>query len=588
MFRTASRRALAFAMASIVLLTFSLTSEPSARADAQPRKILTGWIPYYGMKSALPAAVTNGDLIQEVMPFWYSLKSATSIADLYKPANPSVPISIPLTTMRDSGFTIIPTITDGTAKLVLSGLIAKAKTRTQVVATITKLVMDNNFDGIDLDFEGFAFVDGISTWSATRPNWVLFVQELSASLHAQNKLLSITTPVLFDPTTGKKGYYLFDWAAISPMIDRLRIMTYDYSTGSQGPIGPIAWVDESVKYAVSVIAASKIYIGVPGYGRDWVTKVEGVCPSQYSKAIAVGAKPAVFVQRDAITLAANYRTVPTFNATYSEATFSYKKVYEGVSAAGLATKCTATRRAWYQNAQSYTDRANLVAKYRLGGITLWTLGMQDTDAIQAVRTVATGIAPAPILNSLTLDKSEMFYGESLNLTGLFQLTDKQPVVGLGIKIEVKPVGEDAWKKLEIDPVTGSDGTISLPLILGHSTQIRLTSEGSWERLASTSSELPVNVKRRLAITAPATASIGNGATISGVIQPHEAGANVQLERLVKGVWKSEGAAEISDPNGHFVLSYLGKSRSIVTFRIRVSPDAKFDEVISPIFNIVIS
>jgi len=234
------------------------------------------------------------------------------------------------------------------------------------------------------------------------------------------------------------------------------------------------------------------------------------------------------------------------------------------------------------------EKANLVAKYRLGGITLWTLGMQDTDAIQAVRTVATGIAPAPILNSLTLDKSEMFYGESLNLTGLFQLTDKQPVVGLGIKIEVKPVGEDAWKKLEIDPVTGSDGTISLPLILGHSTQIRLTSEGSWERLASTSSELPVNVKRRLAITAPATASIGNGATISGVIQPHEAGANVQLERLVKGVWKSEGAAEISDPNGHFVLSYLGKSRSIVTFRIRVSPDAKFDEVISPIFNIVIS
>ena len=209
------------------------------------------------MKTALPAAVANGDLIKEVMPFWYTLKSESRITDLYTPANPSVPMAVPLATMRDSGFTIIPTITDGTSKLVLAQLLANQATRTQTVKTITDLVITNNFDGIDLDFEGFAFVDGTATWSTTRPNWVAFVQELSTSLHNQGKLLSITTPVLFDPATGKKGYTVYDWASIAPMIDRLRIMTYDYSTSSPGPIGPIIWVEQAVQYAVMVVPAQK-------------------------------------------------------------------------------------------------------------------------------------------------------------------------------------------------------------------------------------------------------------------------------------------------------------------------------------------
>lgn len=207
---------------------------PASQSSAQspPRKILTGWIPYYAMKTALPSAVANGDLVKEVMPFWYTLKSETKITDLYTPSNPSVPMSVPLTTMRDSGFQIIPTITDGTDKLVLAKLLSVPTTRTQVVQTITNLVVANNFDGIDLDFEGFAFSDGTASWPATQVNWDAFIQELSTSLHGLGKLLSVTTPVLFDPATGKKGYYVYDWATISPMIDRLRIMTYDYSTSS--------------------------------------------------------------------------------------------------------------------------------------------------------------------------------------------------------------------------------------------------------------------------------------------------------------------------------------------------------------------
>ena len=147
--------------------------------------------------------------------------------------------------MKKTGLQIIPTITDGTDKLVLSGYLAKADVRTTIVKSIVDLVNKNSFDGIDLDFEGFAFVDPNTTWTKTAPNWILFVKELSAALHAQQKLLSISAPYSFDPNETQKGYYVYSWAAIASSIDRLRIMTYDYSVARPGPIGPIIWTEKT-------------------------------------------------------------------------------------------------------------------------------------------------------------------------------------------------------------------------------------------------------------------------------------------------------------------------------------------------------
>ena len=51
----------------------------------------------------------------------------------------------------------------------------------QLEQVIVNLVVNKGFDGIDLDYEGFAFSDGRSSWTATRPNWAAFVAELGAS-----------------------------------------------------------------------------------------------------------------------------------------------------------------------------------------------------------------------------------------------------------------------------------------------------------------------------------------------------------------------------------------------------------------------
>ena len=340
---------------AISLIFSNLIYLQSAYAEnPQPRKIYSGWIPYYSVKTSLPAALNNSDLIKEVMPFWYTLKysnSKVSIIDLYTPANPSIPISQPLATMRSAGMTIIPTITDGTDKLVLSNLLSTDSGRTLAVSAILDLVTQNNFDGIDLDFENFAFVDGNTSWDKTKPYWVLFVKQLSDTLHAQGKLLSITSPYLLDPATGKKGYYVYAWAEIASYIDRLRIMTYDYSVAKPGPIGPITWTENTLKYAVSIMPASKVFVGLAGYGRDWVTKVDGICPADVAKTVSPSAKAATFIMSNAANLAAGYSATINYDDNYQEATFTYQKVYNGNTATGLSTSCTATRVAWYQDAR---------------------------------------------------------------------------------------------------------------------------------------------------------------------------------------------------------------------------------------------
>ncbi len=571
-------------------LLFSLCL-PTAQADNPPRKILTGWIPYYSMKTSLPAALNNADLIKEVMPFWYTLKyngksKSIVVTDLYTPANPSVPITDPLSALRGAGFQIIPTITDGTDKGVLSDLLANAGSRTQIVSAIVSMAKANNYDGIDLDFEGFAFVDGNATWKTTAPRWVAFVKELSTALHAEKKILSVSTPYVLNPTEAQKGYYVYAWADIASSIDRLRIMTYDYSVAKAGPLGPITWAERTVKYAVSIMPASKVFVGVPGYGRDWVTAVDGVCPANVASAVKVGAKAATFVMRDAQNLAASYGVVPTYNETFGEVTFTYQKVYNGLTAAGLSTTCTATRTAWYQDTRGYALRAALVTKYRIGGITAWTLGMEEPLAMETIRQVAKAIAPDQVSALLTSDKNTIDYGDPITLTGSLTIKDKSPVANTLVRIEGKSASDNDWRILTT-ATTGIDGTFIKPILISRPMSLRISSDATWERTEGVSPEISIGVNRLISISAPATVKAGAPLSISGFVRPRAAGSFVTLNALVNGKWQILGTPATTDAQGAFTFAISEPNRKVATYKVSVAADTTWALLDSPSFSIIV-
>lgn len=576
---------------SVIALVVGIVPSTQAIADNPPRKILTGWIPYYSIKTSLPAAINNSDLIKEVMPFWYTLKfngktNSAVVTDLYTPANPSIPMAQTVGALRNAGFSLIPTITDGTDKGVLAGLLAKPAARKQIVETITAMVVSNNYDGVDLDFEGFAFVDGNATWSKTAPLWTAFVKELSVSLRAQKKILSVSTPYVLDPAGPQKGYFVYAWAAIASSIDRLRIMTYDYSVSKVGPLGPITWTERTLQYAVSVMPASKVYIGIAGYGRDWVTSVSGVCPANVASVIKGGAKAATFVMRDAQTLAASYGVTPVFNEQFGEMTFSYQKTYNGTTAAGLATSCTAQRTAWYQDPRAFALRAALVDKYRLGGISQWTLGMEEPLALEGIRNVAKAIAPDQVSAAITVDKNAIEYGDPITVSGAFTIKDKSPLANVSVRIEGKSPGETTWRLLTT-ATTDMAGKFSKPILIGRPTSIRAYSEGTWERSEGISNEAPVAMSRLLLITSPASVKKSESFTVTGSIRPRSAGTFIQAEKLVAGKWQPFGSVMTTDAQGEFVLPIAPQPKGVLTLRINAAAQALWPITTSAPFSILI-
>ena len=601
------KREIGFTLSLILLAT--LITQPLQAVDKEPRKILSGWIPYYSVKTVLPLVrklpsaipnvagqpsicdasqygpaenqaiessylFTNKDLMKEVMPFWYSLKSPTVIRDDYVSGNPSWPIADTVCLMRRAGLQVIPTMTDGTDKLVLSGYLSNPTTRTTIVNTIVDLVMKNNFDGIDLDYEGFAFVDGNNTWTKTAPRWVALVKELSVALHARNKLLSVSTPYLYDPQDKQKGYFVYAWADIASSIDRLRIMTYDYSVAKPGPMGPLAWTEKTIQYAISVMSPSKVYVGLPGYGRDWITSVKGKCPTSAPPGLIAGAKAATFKMNYAAAKAAIDGAIPTFNEQYSEATYSYTQSYNGLSSTGAATACTVNRTVWFQNARSFADRMALVAKYRLGGAAMWTLGMEEMAATNEIRTAALAIAPDPVVSTISLENvtdGSINYGGTFTVKGLITLKDKTPIAGLNVAFEIKRPNESEWTKIA-DLVAAADGTVTTAMTLGGDASIRLTTDGTWERAASVSAEEKISVKNLLQIDRPVSAAKGSVFTIKAQLLPKLVGKTANLQKNISGKWQNVGLAVMSDTNGLFTFTSTETKRGVVTLRVQVTGD----------------
>ena len=551
------------------------------------------------MKTSLPSAMSNADLISEVSPFWYTLKNQNTITDLYTPANPSVPMAGPISQLQSAGYKILPTITDGTntnpvtgkqTPMILSNLLADPAARASIVSTITNLVVSNKFDGIDLDFEDFAFVDPLATWPTTQLRWVQFIQDLSTALHTQGKLLSITTPVSFDPASGKKGYYQYAWPQVASMIDQLHIMAYDFSTTSPGPIGPLDWATRAITYAVSVMPASKVYVGIPGYGRDWVTSVSGVCPTlpvNYAKTVAKGVS-AVFAMHDATALAAAYGASPTFNPQYAESTFTYQKTYNGTTANGSLTTCTATRTVWYQDQQSFTLRANLINTYRLAGISEWTLGMEDPLAFTAIRTVAASIAPDQVVaglnNDATLSTTGITLGTPTTITGTFTLPDKSPIAGAPAHLQVLGVN-GVWTNI-FDGTTAADGTFTVPVLWGSNVTTRMIMDGTWTRLEGDTASLVVKIARVISWSPPASIKAGMAYTVSGQVQPKVAGITVNLGIVSPSNSHIAPMTTTTDVNGNFSFTLSNTLPGFYTYQVSTPEDASYILSNSPFVTVV--
>ena len=345
---------------------------------------LHAWVPYWALDDAIGDVEVRADSIHQLSPLWFGATDVDTIeADANTPADEAAQF---LDLARQHDIPLVVSVFDRTDAGVMASILADADQRAEHVDALVSFAAENDVAGLDIDYEQFAFADGKDTWEATRPNWVAFVTELAARLHDDGRLLTVSIPPVYDAgRTDDSGYWVYDYGAIAPVVDGIRVMAYDYSTASSdpGPIAPLEWVDRLVA-GTSAAAGdpSKLVLGIPLYGYNWPIAVTGQCPADAPGVTTV-------TERTVDELAAERGGTPVFDPVTYEWSFQYDLVVEDGTAS-----CTQRRQVNYVGADGAQQRMQRAVDAGFAGVALFALGYGDEAVWGAVDTIAAELQPA--------------------------------------------------------------------------------------------------------------------------------------------------------------------------------------------------
>jgi HAD superfamily hydrolase (TIGR01509 family) len=369
---------------------------PGPAGGEQPRPpeplALHAWVPFWALDDALPGLESRSNALTQVSPFWYD---ATSVDEIRINPNTSSNESEQFVdTARAAGIAVVASILDATEPGEMAAILADRGKRADHVDAIVAFAAEGRFAGVDLDYERFAFADARDTWATTSRNWVAFITALAERLHADGRTLTVSVPPIYDAgRTDRSGYWVYDYAAIAPLVDSIRVMAYDYSTASSdpGPIAPLEWVQRIVAGTTAAVDdPSKLVLGVPLYGYNWPTATSGDCPD--------GATPGVTTVTDRTVdeLASNRGATPAYDVETGEWSFTYELEFDDGT-----TSCTQRRQVNYVDVDGVEQRIQLALQAGFAGASLFALGYDSTalwrtvDDINATLTAGAAEVSAP-------------------------------------------------------------------------------------------------------------------------------------------------------------------------------------------------
>ena len=281
---------------------------------------------------------------------------------------------------------------------IFSKIFANSTTRTNLVRSSVKYVIDNGFDGLDIDWEypgkkgmGYNYVDEIND----TPNFITFLKELRAELDSKspNKHLEITAAMGTNPDVIK------NYLGTEPYFDYINIMAYDYA-GDWGDGGHLAALydnpgkTENSQFNVNSAVIntqnigfkpSKIILGCPMYGRGW-SKIVPTDPANpiFGKNVS---GPAISYSGSAgepgMTSFRHLRNVVNQKGLV--------RYYDNIAKAVYIHNSNTGETWTYEDDQTIKNKAHYVLDNKLGGIMVWELSDDTRDGSQNILNAAVNV-----------------------------------------------------------------------------------------------------------------------------------------------------------------------------------------------------
>jgi spore germination protein YaaH len=311
-------------------MRFAGSISKSTEVVVSSQKSLCAWAPWWDYTKAIEDA-RRLNTLDSISPFIYILDENGAIIEKINPE--LFPTGV-------SETKIFPSIyNDFDGDRVSRILNSREKSQAHIL-DILDLVITNNYDGIEIDYEFLL--------SADKEVYSSFIKNLAEALHEKEKLLVVT----LHGKTNKKGDWdsasAQDWHEISKWADEVRVMVYDYhwETSGPGPISPLPWFENVVKFAKSQIPGEKLTIGVGLYGYDWIEGNTKATPLALQEIDGLINKSGSIVQLD--------------NESYSP---FLRYVDE-----------TGNHTVWFENEQSVSQKKEILDKYEISQVCIWRLG----------------------------------------------------------------------------------------------------------------------------------------------------------------------------------------------------------------------
>ncbi|MCQ4087961.1 glycosyl hydrolase family 18 protein [Saccharibacillus sp. JS10] len=228
--------------------------------------------------------------------------------------------------------------------------------KAQLIANMIKTVRNHDYIGINIDFEEVVPED--------RQALSLFVRDTATEMRKYGKKTMVSVPAKTEDDIQNGWSGAFDYKKIGRYADLVQVMTYDeHGMWSEpGSAAGLSWIDASLKFAVTKVSPSKLLAGVPAYGNDWNLSD----PSDESGGMMAWKNIRKLIREQSLT------------GKRDPQSKSMKAAYQADDGDRHVV--------WYEDAYSIKLKAQLVKKYRLAGISVYALGMEDAafwSALQA-------------------------------------------------------------------------------------------------------------------------------------------------------------------------------------------------------------